>query len=77
MTEEVIAAGSVMEVNTVLQEVLKTTLIHDGLACGIREAAKALDKGQTHLCVLISNCDEPMCVKLVEALCAEHQNQPN
>ena len=28
---------------------------------------------QAHLCVLASNCDEPMYVKLVEALCAEHQ----
>ncbi|XP_059520784.1 small ribosomal subunit protein eS12-like [Myotis daubentonii] len=62
-----------MDVNTALQEVLKTALIHDGLARGIREAAKALDKRQAHLCVLASNCDEPMYVQLVEALCAEHQ----
>uniref|UniRef100_A0A667HTQ4 40S ribosomal protein S12 n=1 Tax=Lynx canadensis TaxID=61383 RepID=A0A667HTQ4_LYNCA len=53
--------------------VLKTALIPDGVARGIREAAKALDKRQAHLCVLASNCDEPMYVKLVEALCAEHQ----
>nr|XP_033714367.1 40S ribosomal protein S12-like [Tursiops truncatus] len=62
-----------MDVNTALQEVLKTAVIHDGLARGIREAARALDKRQAHLCVLASNCDEPICVKLVEALCAEHQ----
>ncbi|XP_053143694.1 40S ribosomal protein S12 isoform X1 [Hemicordylus capensis] len=73
MAEEGVAAGGVMDVNTALQEVLKTALIHDGLARGIREAAKALDKRQAHLCVLASNCDEPMYVKLVEALCAEHQ----
>ncbi|CAO2596948.1 40S ribosomal protein S12 [Lemmus lemmus] len=36
-----------------------------------QEAAKALDK--RHLCVLAPNCDEPLYVKLVEALCAEHQ----
>nr|XP_044988088.1 40S ribosomal protein S12-like [Jaculus jaculus] len=71
--EEGIAAGGVMDMNTALQEVLKTTLIHDGPARGIREAAKALDKRQAHLCVLASNCDEPMHVKLVEALCAEHE----
>ncbi|XP_052584955.1 40S ribosomal protein S12-like [Peromyscus californicus insignis] len=73
MAEEGIAAGGVMDVNTALQEVLKTTLIHDGLPRGVRKAAKALDKHQAHLCMLTSNSDEPMYVKLVEALCAEHQ----
>ena len=73
MAEEGIAAGGVIDVNTALQEVLKTALIHDGLARGIGEAVKALDKRQAHLRVLASNRDEPMYVKLVEALCAEHQ----
>ncbi|KAG5212921.1 hypothetical protein JEQ12_008707 [Ovis aries] len=62
-----------MDSSTALQQVLKTTLIQNGLACGIHEAAKALDKSQAHLCVLASSCDDPMYVKLVEALCAEHQ----
>uniref|UniRef100_A0A2K6FSC8 40S ribosomal protein S12 n=1 Tax=Propithecus coquereli TaxID=379532 RepID=A0A2K6FSC8_PROCO len=70
---EGIAAGGVTDVKTALQEVLKTTLIHDGLACGICTAAKALDKHQAHLCVLASYCDDPIYVKLVKALCAEHQ----
>ena len=52
MAEEGIAAGGVMDVNTALQEVLKTALIHDGLARGIREP-KALDKHQAHLCACI------------------------
>ncbi|CAI9169398.1 unnamed protein product [Rangifer tarandus platyrhynchus] len=73
MAEEGIAAGGVMDVNTTLQEVLKTAFIHDGLARGIRKAVKAFNKRQAHLCVLASNYDEPMYVKLVEALCAEHQ----
>ncbi|XP_061051617.1 small ribosomal subunit protein eS12-like [Eubalaena glacialis] len=73
VAKEGFAAGGVMDVNTALQEVLKTALVQDGLARGIRKAAKALDKRQAHLCMLASNCDEPMYVKLVEALCAEHQ----
>ncbi|XP_060019931.1 small ribosomal subunit protein eS12-like [Lagenorhynchus albirostris] len=62
MAEEGFAAGGLMDVNTALQEVLKTALIQDSLAHGIREAAKALDKRQAHLCVLASNCEEPICV---------------
>nr|XP_045755053.1 ELAV-like protein 4 [Mirounga angustirostris] len=71
--KEGIAAGGVMDISSALQEVSKTALIHDGLADGIHKAAKALDKHQAHLRGLLSNCDEPMYVKLVEALCAEHQ----
>merc|ERR1711931_194859 len=69
----VAAAGGPMDVSTALQEVLKTALIHDGLARGIRECAKALDKREAVLCVLANNCNEPMYKRLVEALCVEHE----
>ena len=62
-----------MDINTAIQEVLKAALIHDGLARGLHESAKALDKRQALLCVLADNCDEPMYKKLVQALCQEHQ----
>jgi len=47
-------------------------MFHDGLARGLRESVKSLDKRQALLCVLANNCDEQMYVKLIEALCAEH-----
>jgi len=52
MAEEGTDAEGVMDVNTALQEVLKTALSHDGLARGICVDAKTLDKHQAHLCVL-------------------------
>merc|ERR1712126_188096 len=69
------ATGS-MDINTAIQEVLKQALIADGLARGVREAAKALDKRQALLCILAENCDEPMYKKLVTALCMEHGIPP-
>ena len=62
-----------MDVMTALQEVIKTALMNDGLARGLHECAKALDKRQAHLCVLASDNDEPQYGKLVEALCAQHE----
>ena len=62
-------ASGPMDINTAIQEVLKQALIADGLARGLREAAKALDKRQALLCILAENCDEPMYKKLVTALC--------
>merc|ERR1712139_257129 len=62
-----------MTVFDALKEVLKVALVHDGLARGLHEAAKALDKRQAHLCILVSSCDEPMYIKLIQALCTEHR----
>ena len=69
---EVAAEAAPMDVETALKEVLKNALVHDGLARGLHECAKMLDKGEAKLCILASSCNEPAYTKLVEALCAEH-----
>ncbi|RCH89423.1 hypothetical protein CU097_008880 [Rhizopus azygosporus] len=61
-----------MSVEDALQEVLRRALVHDGLARGLKEAVKALDRRQAHLAVLVESCTESEYIKLVEALCAEH-----
>lgn len=77
-------AVSSMSIEDALQQVLKKALIHDGLARGIRECVKALDRylkrelmkltfsRAAHLCVLAESCDQAAYAKLIEALCAEH-----
>jgi len=66
------APDAPLSVDDALKEVLKKALINDGLARGLREAVKALDKRQAFLCVLSESCNEPAYTKLVEALCQEH-----
>merc|ERR1719203_232068 len=70
--QPVAEAAPVMDVETALKVVLKNALVHDGLARGLHECAKSLDKQEAKLCVLSSSCNEPAYTKLVEALCAEH-----
>ena len=62
-----------MSVLEALKGVLKLSLIHDGLARGLREASKALDRRQAHMCVLNEACEEEAYKKLVVALCSEHK----
>ena len=61
-----------MDINEALRRVLKAAIVANGLTRGIREAAKALDKRRAHLCILATNCEEALYIKLVEALCQEH-----
>ncbi|GAB7345020.1 hypothetical protein MBLNU457_3440t1 [Dothideomycetes sp. NU457] len=66
-------SGGSMSVLDALKGVLKIALIHDGLARGLREASKALDRRQAHMCVLNEACEEEAYKKLVVALCSEHK----
>jgi len=56
---------------TALKEVLKRASYNDGLAKGLREACKAIDKRQAYFCVLADNCDRPEYKTLIAALCKE------
>lgn len=66
-------ASGQMSVLDALKGVLRISLIHDGLARGLREAAKTLDRRQAHMCVLNEGCEEEAYKKLVVALCSEHK----
>jgi len=44
VTADAPAARGQMSVEEALQDVLKRALVHDGLARGLRECAKALDR---------------------------------
>ena len=56
-----------------IQEVLKEALINNGLARGLRETTRALDKRQAIACILAKNCDEENGKKVIKALCTEHE----
>lgn len=66
------ALGEPMDIETALQLVLRKSLAHGGLVRGLHESAKAIEKHAAQLCVLGEDCNQPDYVKLVKALCAEH-----
>uniref|UniRef100_A0A164WGP0 40S ribosomal protein S12 n=1 Tax=Daucus carota subsp. sativus TaxID=79200 RepID=A0A164WGP0_DAUCS len=66
------ALGEPMDIMTALQLVLKKSLAHGGLARGLHEGAKVIEKHAAQLCVVAEDCNQPDYVKLVKALCADH-----
>ncbi|KAI3920422.1 hypothetical protein MKX01_000761 [Papaver californicum] len=66
------ALGEPMDIMTALQLVLKKSLAHDGLSKGLHEGAKVIEKHAAQLCVLAEDCNQVDYVKLVKALCLDH-----
>lgn len=58
-----------------LKVVLRTALVHGGLARGLRESAKALTRNQAELIVLVSTVTEENIIKLVEGLAKDCETQ--
>mmetsp|Transcript_12338 Transcript_12338/g.14594 ORF Transcript_12338/g.14594 Transcript_12338/m.14594 type:complete len:148 (-) Transcript_12338:97-540(-) len=52
---------------------LQKSMHHEGLARGLREVVKALDKEVAQICVLSKGCDEPGYTTLVQSLCKKNQ----
>eukprot|EP01025_Chloroclados_australasicus_P034299 TRINITY_DN3508_c2_g1_i1.p1 TRINITY_DN3508_c2_g1~~TRINITY_DN3508_c2_g1_i1.p1 ORF type:complete len:148 (+),score=26.36 TRINITY_DN3508_c2_g1_i1:140-583(+) len=65
------APGETMDMTDALKTVLKKALVHDGLARGLHEACRAIEKEEAELCILADDCDQPDYKKLIEALCNE------
>lgn len=52
---------------------LRNALIHQGLARGLRESAKAIISDEAQLAVLVETVDEAAYIKLIEALCTQSE----
>ncbi|XP_059596805.1 small ribosomal subunit protein eS12 isoform X1 [Vitis vinifera] len=64
--------GETLDLMTALQLVLRKSLAHGGLVRGLHEGAKVIEKHAAQLCVLAEDCNQPDYIKLVKALCADH-----
>jgi len=60
-------------INDALRVVLRKSLVRDGLARGIRECLRAIERGEAKLCVLAEDCDEKNYKSLITALCKERK----
>ncbi|ANZ74105.1 40S ribosomal protein S12 [Komagataella phaffii CBS 7435] len=64
-----------ISIEDAVKKVLRISLVHDGLARGLREASKALSSGAAQLCVLCDSVTDEAIIKLVEALCNEPEEK--
>ena len=61
-----------MDLLTALELTLRKARAHGGVVRGLHESAKLIEKRSAQLCVLAEDCNQPDYVKLVKALCADH-----
>ncbi|CAG7862070.1 unnamed protein product, partial [Brassica rapa] len=61
-----------MDLLTALELTLRKARAHGGVVRGLHECAKLIEKRSAQLCVLAEDCNQPDYVKLVKALCADH-----
>ncbi|CCF57484.1 hypothetical protein KAFR_0C04930 [Kazachstania africana CBS 2517] len=73
--EPVVEQTAEVTIEDALKVVLRTSLIHDGLARGLRESTKALTRGEAQLVVLVSSVTEDSIIKLVEGLANDPENK--
>ena len=71
IVEEVAVELASISIEDALKVVLRTSLVHDGLARGLREASKALSRQEAQLCVLCDSVTKASIISFVEALCNE------
>lgn len=62
-----------MDIFSSLEIVLQKALANDGLARGIREAVKALERQQAQLVILAEDCNQEAYTRLIEALAASNK----
>lgn len=64
--------GEPMSTEAALEHVVRKSLAHGGLIRGLHESAKVIEKHSAQLCLLAEDCNQPDYVKLVKALCNDH-----
>ncbi|AAF18490.1 putative ribosomal protein S12e [Arabidopsis thaliana] len=62
-----------MDLMTALELTLRKARAYGGVVRGLHECAKLIEKRVAQLVVLAEDCNQPDYVKLVKALCADHE----
>ncbi|KAL6938222.1 40S ribosomal protein S12 [Hanseniaspora vineae] len=73
--QEVVVESQQITIEDALKVVLRTALVHDGLARGLKESAKALTRGEAQLVVLVDTVTEDNIKNLIEALANNSENK--